>query len=114
MATSEELITYIQELHKDLEEQHKVDSEVIVEMIKTAQEVYVRQEIAAGLTAAATPGWDYLKKWNDKEGSREREEQLDDEDYEMDRQVAATLQHPWGFISWYMVNGNEGETDGKE
>jgi len=32
--------------------------------------VYMRDEIAKGLSEVATPGWYYLDKWNDREGAR--------------------------------------------
>ena len=40
------------------------------EIIEKAQEVYVRDEIAKGLSEAATPGWDYYTKYNEDSGDR--------------------------------------------
>src|ERR1019366_6395060 len=72
--TSEELIAEIQELHSDVEFNQKVNGEMLRDLLVVAQEVWVRQEIAAGLTAVATPGWDYLAGWNDREGRTDGDE----------------------------------------
>jgi hypothetical protein len=44
--------------------------ELMLNISKLAKEVYVRQEIAKGLTEVATPGWDYLEGWNKRECER--------------------------------------------
>jgi hypothetical protein len=49
---------------------YKVFAEIHGVIIEQAQEVYVRDEIAKGLSEVATPGWYYLDKWNDREGAR--------------------------------------------
>jgi hypothetical protein len=58
--TSEALVADIQEAHDRLGLYHFSFARELGEIIDAAQEVYVRDEIAKGLTDVATPGWDYL------------------------------------------------------
>jgi hypothetical protein len=58
--TSEELVAEIQELHEILEENHVAFAEALEEIIEAAQEVYVREEMVKGMTAAATPACYHL------------------------------------------------------
>jgi len=57
--TSEALTAEIQFIHDGLTLLHADFAEELGELLEAAQEVYVRDEIAKGLTAVATPGWDY-------------------------------------------------------
>ena len=68
--TSEELIYNIQADHEELKFMHKVFAEILGGIIEQAQEVYVRDEIAKGLSEVATPGWYYFDRYNDREGDR--------------------------------------------
>jgi hypothetical protein len=58
--TSEALVAEIQELHEILGEHHEAFTEVLGEIIEQAQEVYARDNIAKGLTEAATPAYYHL------------------------------------------------------
>ena len=76
--TSEELIYNIEADHKELQFMHKVFAEILGGIIEQAQEVYVRDEIAKGLSEVATPGWYYFDRYNDREGDRAELDQLCD------------------------------------
>jgi hypothetical protein len=59
--TSEGLVYNIEKDHEELQFIHEVFAGVLGGIIEQAQEVYVRSEIARGLTLVATPFWDHLE-----------------------------------------------------
>jgi hypothetical protein len=59
--TSEGLVYNIEEDHEELQFIHEVFAGVLGGIIEQVQEVYVRSEIARGLTLVATPCWDHLE-----------------------------------------------------
>ena len=74
--TSEALTAEIQFIHDGLTLLHADFAEELGELLEAAQEVYVRDEIAKGLSEVATPGWDY----RDGCDARPDAEEDDDED----------------------------------
>ncbi len=57
--TSEELLYNIESDREELQFMHETFAEILGVIIEQAQEVYVRSEIARGLTLVATPCWDH-------------------------------------------------------
>ena len=76
--TSEALVHNIEADHEELQFMHKVFAEILGGIIEQAQEVYVREEIAKGLTEVATEGWYYFDKYNDREGDDVTDAELDE------------------------------------
>ena len=59
--TSEELLYNIESDLEELQFMHETFAEILLGVLEQAQEVYVRSEIARGLTLVATPCWDHLE-----------------------------------------------------
>ena len=79
---SEELIYNIESDHEELCFMHQTFAEILGGIIEQAQEVYVRAEIAKGLTEAANHGWYYYAKYNEDSGDRsELDEVAEDEEF---------------------------------
>ena len=71
---TEELLYNIESDHEELQFMHQVFAEILGGIIAQAQEVYVRDQIVKGLTAVATPGWDYLVGFNARAAAEEEAE----------------------------------------
>jgi hypothetical protein len=72
--TSEALVYNIENDHEELQFMHELFAKILGGIIEQAQEVYVRDQIVKGLTAVATPGWDYLVGFNARAAAEEEAE----------------------------------------
>jgi len=71
---TEELVANIESDHEELRFMQLVFAEIRGGIDEQSQEVYVRAEMAKGLAAVATPGWDYLVGFNDRAAAEEEAE----------------------------------------
>ena len=71
---AEELLYNIESDHEELQFMHQTFAEILGGIIEQAQEVYVRGEIAEGLTAVATFGLDYYVGFNARAAAEEEAE----------------------------------------